>query len=937
MKAIRLTLTLLLIMISVTACVTVRQPKSELLPSHPDIISGRLANGLNYYILKNNKPEKRAELRLFVNAGSVNEDDDQKGLAHFTEHMAFNGTASFERTEVVDYLTSIGMGFTNGLNAATSFEFTFYMLKVPTDDLQQLRSGFHILSEMAHTVAFAPDELESERGVILEEWRMGQGAQQRISDASSKVLFAGSKYAERTPIGTEEVLRNFTREEIVRFYNDWYYPGNQSVVAIGDFDVDAIEEIIKEYFGIIPAKENPRPAEVVKVPDNIEPQVLIITDPEMPNTTAQFIWKRPVRPTVTVDDYLDNLKQELYLNMLSSRLEELTKQPDPPYTFALMMSGNVLKGLGGTIGAAVMSSGKGLQAVQAVLGEVERVDRHGFLESELQRAKQKQIRSLERSVAQKATRSSDSYTMEIIQMLSHGDILMSPEDEEAIAKKLLEEITLADINAVGAQLFTDHNRFIALVGPESDKDNMPNEEELLAVFDTVKELALEPYSDTVSDQPFISEKLRPATIKKVEENERAGIVSWTLANGVKVHLKHTNFKEDEVVLSAWSPGGYSYCDEASLPSARLLPAYIADSGFGEFDSIALSKATAGKVANARITLGLNSEGFGASCSPQDLELMFQLIHQYGTNPRFDETNFQSFLQRQASMLEHNRKDPQNYFMELMFATPYQNHPYKRLLELEDIQKADIEVMKEIFAERFADFSDFQFVIVGNFDESKIKNYVRTYLGNLPATYREEPYRDVGVRTLEEASINQFELGIGERCFASLISINSFDFDIASQSRVNVLEQIYFERLRENVRENLSGAYVVQPIMVPEKYPEPHLITYSFLMCDPARVDELLDATLATVDSLRMGLFDDKYVQNAKITLLKKHEEQIQSNYFWQNSIIKSIQNGEAMDYVLDYPQYFQAITKEDVITAALRHLHFDDNIYRLIMLPQKEE
>lgn len=937
MKGKRLIFTLILSVIILTALAITPEYATQPLPQDPDLICGKFRNGMSYFILKNAKPENRAELRLFVNAGSVNEDDDQQGLAHFTEHMAFNGTQSFERTEVVDYLTSIGMGFSNGLNAGTSYEFTYYMLKVPTDNPEQLRTGIQILSEMAHTVAYHPEELEKERGVIIEEWRMGQGAQQRVSNATMSVLFNGSKYAFRNPIGTEEVLRNFTRDQIVRFYEDWYHPANQSVIAVGDFEPEDVLEILEEYFGQIPAKEKPRQMEKIVIPPNVEPQVVIVTDPEFPYNTTQIIWKREMRPNNTVGDYYDELKQELFGNMLSKRLEEFSKKPNPPFSYAIVLSSNILKGLGGTMAVAMTPKGKGEESVRVILREAERVERFGFLPSELERAKQDISRQLDRAVAQKSTRESESVTWGFLEMLMFGNAYMSPEQNQLLGKELLELVTLEELNTQGSTLFTDENLFIALIGPDSSKSSMPSEEQLLSIFADVKAAELEPYADLVIDKPLVSEKPKAGTIKKQITNRKAGIDIWTLSNGVKVYLKKTNFKEDEVLLSAYSPGGYSQNDEAALSAAKLLSEYIDDSGFGEFDAIALQKATSGKVARAGVSLGLNSEGFSASCSPQDLELMFQMLHQYATNPRWDEDDFQSFLQRQESFLENQELDPQSYYFEQLWASAYSNHPFMQSTKLEDLSKASIAQMQNVFQDRFADFSDFSFIIVGNYDEKEIKTLVRTYLGSLPGTKRKEGFKDLGIRPITGISENRFEKGISDRCYATLISSSPYKPNMPSRSALNVMEQIYNEKLRENIRENLSGAYVVQAATSPMRYPSSHLISLAILMCEPSRVDELLDAMIATADSLKQGLFDQRYLNNAKTTLLKAYEEDIKSNRYWLSGIQNGLIQDRAIDAFLEFPKYYEAITMEDIKMAAKEHLNYEENLLRLIMLPEKKQ
>ena len=907
---------------------------SQRLPQDPDLITGKLANGLTYYILQNPKPENRLEMRLYVRAGSVNEDDDQRGLAHFTEHMAFNGTKSFAKSEVVDYLSSIGMGFMNGLNAATSYEFTYYMLKVPTDDNEKMRTGFKILSEMAHAVAFEEDELERERGIILEEWRMGQGPQQRVSDATMKVLFGGSKYAQRSPIGIESVLRNFDQATIKRFYSDWYHPANQSVILIGDHDPQQLQALVEEFFGSIPAKENPRIMPEIRVPENIEPQVVLVTDPEYPYNMAQITWKREAQPTLTVGDYFESLKEDLYLDMLNTRLEELSKKPNPPFSVAGLMNGNVLKSLGGTMGIAVTSGWKTVGAVQTILTEARRVELHGFSEGEFERAKIKLTRKMQQEVDQKSTRMSENLTWPFINLLNYGDAYLSPEQERDLVTNLLGELNLDELNRLGSRLFPDTNLFVSLTAPESDAASLPSETELLALINEAKDSTPEAYQDKALDKPLIAKVPKAGTIKKRFVNRNAGINTWVLSNGIKVHSKKTDFRKDEVMLLAWSPGGSSQLEEADLPSANVLTWYIGESGVGEMDATELQKATVGKVARANVTMGLEFEGFRASCSPTDLELMFQLIHQYAVNPRFDAEDFDSFKDRAGSILENSLKDPQRYFFEQLSAAIYENNPYQQSLQPEQLKDVDLQRLESIFADRFADFSDFQFIIVGNYDEEELMRYVRTYLGSLPSTNRKEKFQDHNIRPFDGISEVRFERGISDRCFAGIVTTAPYQASLENRIAQQALFQVYNERLRENVREELSGVYIVQAWPEIERYPSPHMVTNVFLACDPNRVDELLGAVLETADELKNGDFTDHHVNSARATLQNIYADRIKTNSYWVDGILFGIMEDRALDTFLAFPEMYEKINAGTISKAARQWLNYDNNMLKLIMLPE---
>ncbi len=933
----KITKTLLLLLLTAMLAALAAQP-AELaqIPLQQDaaVLSGTLANGLDYYIMRNAKPANLAELRLYVDVGSVNEDEDQRGLAHFTEHMAFNGTKNFAKSEVVNYLSSIGMGYYNGLNAMTSYDYTVYTLKIPTDDGAKLNQGLLILSDMAHQVSFEAAEIERERGVIIEEWRLGQDAGTRVRDAQNSVFLAGSRYAERSPIGTYEVISGFSHDTLRRFYRDWYRPDLQSVVVVGDFEPQAMLALVEQYFGAIPARLDPRPHEQFNVPENLAPQAIVTTDPEFPRNMLQVMWKKDVQQVSNIGEYYANLQNTLFYTMLNNRLEEFSRRPDPPYTFAAAFEYPMLRTMSAAAMYAMFTQGKSEEALNTVLTEAERVQRFGFLPSEFERAKIDVLRDAERAVAEKSTYESTDIAWEFVDALSNRNVITSPEFRQLLTQELLQAVTLEEVNAVVGTLIQDKNMTIALSGPRQEGLAYPSEQRLLEIARGVNSLEIAPYEDKTVNEPLLEAIPEPVAITKESFDAKSGVSIWTLANRVKVYAKKTDFKNDEVLLQAISPGGFSRYDSTDVPAARLVSDYISDAGFGKFDAISLGKATAGKVAQVTLSVDTYQESFDASCSPKDMELMFQMLHQYAVNPRFDRADFASYLQRTKTYYQNRNLDPMNVFMDRVQKELYNNHPYAKSLAEVNFDNIGLDAVERIFRDRFADFSDFSFVIVGNFDAEQLKTYCRTYLGNLPSSGRREKPKDVDIRLRKGTQAIWFNLGSTDRAFAATFLNGEYSSSPKNKVMLDALEFVLNEKLRENIREERSGVYFIQAWQSTTSYPESRYTMGTMMGCAPARVKELTEAIYATLDSLRAGDIDERYLVAANATLRQQFDESVKSNQFWISRLKSDIWQGRKLGTFLDEPGYFEQINLKNIAKAAKKYLRYDRNQLAVFMLPQ---
>jgi zinc protease len=904
------------------------------LPVDPDLIIGKLSNGLTYYIKVNRKPEKRAELRLVTNIGSVQEDDDQQGLAHFTEHMAFNGTKHFKKQELVDYLNSIGMGFANGLNAATGLDQTVYQLEIPTDDTAIMNKGFLILSDWAAGVSLDADEVDRERGVIIEEWRGGQGADQRMYDATRKVMFAGSKYAERMPIGKLEVLQNFTPDTIRRFYNDWYRPDLQAIVAVGDFDPIAVENLIKEYFEPIMLKPNPREVILYDVPDHAEPKVVISTDPEAADTGIQLTWKHDRTQNKSVADYRKSLVTNLYTGMLNERLQELSQKPEPPFSYAFNYSFNMVRSKSTYAMVAQVPETGIMTGLTALLTEAERVSRFGFTQSELDRAKLGAMRSAERMLAEKDKQESGRLVWRYVGSFTYGNPVMSVEQNVMLNRELYAGISLEDVNRMCRELVTDNNLVIAVTAPQKPDLTMPTEQDLLNLRQQVKSQILTAYEDKVSDTALLSKVLKPGKIISKKAFKKVGVKQWTLSNGITVLYKQTDYKNDEVLLKAYSPGGGSLYPNEDLYDLQVSAGVIMESGLADMDATELNKKLTGKIANVNPFIGDDREGFDATCSVADMETMFQLVYLYATEPRLTEDSYSSWLSRTTAGMQNEALNPEKCFGDSVALFTVGYNPRNKSMQAEDLATIDPNRIMQIYKERFADFTDFTFVFVGNFDEKLLKEYCVKYLANLPAMGVREQVKDNNVRIPAGKKDLNVYMGQDPKGIVLLVSNRYEQIDAMTGIKLQNLNVLMNEKLRENIRETRSGVYFVGAWVESFQYPNPQYMLNVYLQCAPERVQELTDATLSTLDSLKAGMIDEKYVNVVRMTREKLFETDTKDNRWWLRTLSEQAWKGFPLNAILEDREQAQQLTLKELQDTAGKYLSHDVSLLKCVLYPE---
>lgn len=905
------------------------------LPVDPAVTIGRLPNGLMYFIRSNAKPEKRAEIMLVVKAGSVLEDPDQQGLAHFVEHMAFNGTKNFPKNELVDYLESTGMRFGADLNAYTSFDQTVYMLQVPTDTGKTLQTGFQILEDWAHNVSFDDTEIDKERGVVIEEWRLGRGSGSRIFDKQFPVLVNGSHYAERITIGKKEVLDTFHHDALRRFYRDWYRPDLMAVIAVGDFDKGQVEQYIKEHFSSMTAPQKERVRVSFPVPDNDSTLFSIVSDPEESTTDVGIYFKRDVDSTRTVTDFRDRLKEALFSGLLRDRLNELTKKPNPPFLFASAYSGRAVRTKGMNVLTAVSKDNGAANALEALLTEAERVKKYGFTQEELDRQKLDMMRGIERRYAERDKSESRFYANTYVSKFLSSEPPISVGYEYDLYKAFLQGISLQEVNNLADDWITDHNRVVEVSGPAKEGVTLPDTAELAMVLAKVAGKRLDPYVDNVSKAPLLPQEPKGGRVTFTKRIPAIGVTEWKLSNGVRVVLKPTDFKNDEVRFTAFSPGGTSLVSDSAYYSASVAASLVDESGLGTFDNIALGKKLAGKVVNVSPYISDLREGLSGYASPQDVETMFQMVYLYFTAPRLDSTAFVAMKSREQALLRNRSSVPEVVFGDSVQSIVWNNNFRSRPWTSETWEHIDRGQAFAAYRDRFADAGDFTFIVVGNFDTAAIRPMIEKYLGGLPSTGRSERWRDVGMKLTSGTREATVTKGLEPKSQVRLVFTGPFDWSLKNRYAMQGAVEVLRIKLREALREEKGGTYSVgvsaQPMRMPK---EQYILAVSF-GCAPDRVAELTKATLEQIEILKkegpteVELNKVKEIQRRSLeTQMKQNDfwlSQLQSSYIYEENPVANIEIGGMID----------GLNAATVKEAARRY--FDPtNLATVVLVPEKQ-
>ncbi len=894
------------------------------IPFDKTIKTGVLPNGLKYFIKKNNKPENKIELRLALNAGAMQEDNDQLGLAHFMEHMNFNGLKNFPKNEIVRYLQSIGVKFGADLNAYTSFDETVYILPIPTDDKKKIDKGFTILADWSGNALLEGSEIDAERGVVLEESRLGKGASDRMMQKWLPKYMVGSRYADRLPIGKDKILKNFKHDVLKRFYRDWYRPNLQAVMVVGDIEVAEAERLIKKHFSGFKNPENPRPRpKKYDVPQRSKKEAMVLTDKEAMYTTFQLNGNVKYKEaSKTQGDYRQGLVEGLFNTLLANRYNEFRNSDNPPFLFGgTSLSGGWARGYENFSSIALCGPEQIKSAVQTVVREAIRARKHGFTETELERAKSSFLSNYEKSYNERDKTESRKYVSELVRHFLQGESVPGIEWEYQFAKDELPTIVLGEVNKIAKQINLDKNYFALITSKPSDK--LPTENQLMQWIDATVNEDIKPYTEDVVADKLLSRDPVSGSIVKTETNKDLGTTTWTLSNGAIVTLKPTDFKNDEIRFNAKRKGGYSLYKGKDLMSAIYNNNVVDQMGYGQFDQTALSKFLTGKQANVGISSLLYSEDINGKSTKKDLKTMFELLYLQCTEGRMDEKGFKSFISKQKQQAGAMKSNPQIAFQEASQKYLYKDHPFANdYPDPEDFDKINPKNALDFYNQRFKSAYGMHYVFVGSFDNEEIKPLILKYIGGMSGKKVATNFKDVGVEKRKGNNNFVFKKGSEQKAMIMDMMYGDAKYDPLEATKLYILSQVINTKITKKLREEIGGMYSGGMSIRLSQYPKPTYTVTSFIPCGPKKLNELRAAYEKILKDVQIaGKITQADIKEATQPALQAYTENMKKNGYWLNTLSSSYYNNADPNRVLTYPKRIKSITAAELNRLAKKYLN----------------
>ena len=923
----------LLMLVALLGGMTFAQKKTDLtakVPVDKKVRIGHLDNGLTYYIRANKMPENRIQFRMVTNAGSILEDEAQRGLAHFCEHMAFNGIEGLPHNQMIDTLQKNGIEFGRGINAYTSFDETVYYVDMPADNPEMVTMGLTILNGWCGGLLFDPQELEDERGVIHEEWRGNLGAQERLREKTWPIMLNNSRYAYRLPIGLESVIMGFKRPDIVRFYKDWYRPDMQAVIIVGDIaDVDAMEARVKDIFGKHAKAVNPKQRPVFDIPDNKAPLVAIATDKEATSTSIMMFWKHKKPAHGTVGDYRASLVRNVVSNMLDERFNELNEKAESPF----MSSGAGYGGFIGRVNDAFMGNatpkeGRIEEATQVVLSEIFRAVQHGFLQTELDRVKE-DILDHYRKMAKEANKTnSNNLAGEYTNHFLEGEVIPGIMTEFKYAKEFIPEITLDECNALIKTWVTEENFTYVLQAPEV---KVPTEQQILDIYNTARTANYEPWVDSYKDEPLWTKELPAVTANVTKENKALGYTEYTLPNGIRFIVKKTDLKEDEIQMNSYAWGGCSLYEDADAYAAQSAAGIIDNAGISSFSSNDLSKKLKGMTVGITPSISENTQGFSGSCSPKDLETMLQLLNLYYEAPRKDLDAFNRDMDNLRNQLKFVASNPRVAFLLKYREVAYPNDKRTVMLPTEEqINSLSLDREYNIFRERFCDASNQTFFFVGNVNDDAVKTIAK-YLNNLPCNGKQkaETWKDRHADFAKGIQHAEVRKGTDNQGIMIMYGeTKGFKSNKKDKMIINQLSDAMEITALEVIREKMGGTYSPSVQISYDIEPDgTGSVSWMFYInCNPEMSQAIEDAALSIING---------YLKNGPdaVTLNKVQEQMIinrgtarQNNGFWMGQIMGSYMYNENRDDIDQYDALVKSVSAKDIKKMAKKFINLKNYV-----------
>ncbi|MRW94049.1 insulinase family protein [Duganella sp. FT80W] len=910
---------------------------SDKIPVGPQVKVGKLANGLTYYIQQNSRPEKKLELRLVVKAGSILEDEDQQGLAHFTEHMAFNGSTHFKRNEMVSYLQSIGVKFGADLNAYTSFDETVYILPIPTDKKEVVEQGFQVLEDWAHGVSFNNEDIDSERAIVLEELRLGKGVDDRMNKVVLPKVLNGSRYAQRMPIGQEEIIKHFKYDAIKRFYRDWYRPELMAVVAVGDIDPAEAQRLIEQHFGKLKNPAHPRPREYAKIPERQDSEGIVFTDKEVSANTVYI--RYPIQSWPAGDniaDYRQKLIEGMYSFILSQRMYELTQQANPPFLQGGSGMNKIVRGYRSFGAGAVLGKDGVTPAINALVEEDQRARQYGFTEAEVERAKKGMLRNYERLYNERDKSDSSGYASEYIRNFLEQETIPGIAAEYRYANELIPGITVAEVNAaVRAAIPDNQSKLVIYSGVDKPGIVQPKPQELVTTATAAERIAVKPLQEKVYANQLMPVPPKSGSIVAETYNEKIGTTQLTLSNGVKVVLKPTDFNNDQVILGGLRYGGWSLLPDSDVFAAHYASSIVGQMGVLNYSPNDLGKVLAGKSVSSSANVSSLNESVGGSSGRDDVESMLQLVYLQMTQPRKDNAIYTAYVDRQRELAQNNLARPESKFYDTVTATLYNNSPrVLRAAKPADFDQLALDRVLDIYNSRMSSARDFTFFIVGSFDVEKLKPLLATYLASLPVGEIPVAFKDEGVRPIKGVVKKEVHAGAEPKSTISLSFTGDVEYSRPSRMRMQALIEVMNIKLIETLREKMGAMYSGGMSGSMSRIPYGNFNINATLPCAPENVDKVLAATFAEIQKVQRDGIDEADLNKVKASWIKGYRKGLRENGYWMASLQNAFFNNNNPDEILTYEDRVNALTTADIQQAAQRYLD-TNNYLQVVLYPEQ--
>lgn len=912
-------------------------------PMDPTIRYGKLENGLTYYIRHNQQPKDRAEFYIAQNVGAILENDNQNGLAHFLEHMAFNGTKNFPDKMIIEYFESIGVKFGANINAYTSLDETVYNLSdVPTTRQSVVDSALLVLHDWSSFITLASEEIDNERGVIREEWRTGAGAERRMWKASNYTKYPGSQYAKRDVIGDTAVINNFTYQTLRDYYHKWYRPDLQAIYVVGDVDVDWVEQRIKTMFADIPAKQNAGERPIYEILDNVEPIISVVKDPEARMTRIELEYKRkklPAEVKLSVPGYLSGVYNQLLSTIMGYRIDEITQRADAPFVGGYAFYGELVKSTDAFQLLVVPKESKEQEGLKAILIEAEKLRRHGVTNSEVERAKTDLLKTVENAYNDRENQKNRDLVREYIRHYLDAEPIPGIEWEFQMLKQVLPLVTADRFNDIVKNYVTDENLIISFMAPDKPSVVIPSNDVVLATLGQVKNMDIAANDEEELNRPLITKAPKAGKIKNVTLNPALGTTEWLLSNGVTVVFKPTEFKKDEILMTAFSDGGISKVKNTDdLISATLAATVVANNGIGEFSQIELNKALTGKIASVRPQISSYTEGFSGRSSVADFETMMQLMYLYFTAPRTDHEAYESLVNMFKASLANSASDPRVAFSDSITKMVNNSHPRTVIMNMNTIAKLDQNRAIAIYKDRFNLPADFTIVLTGNVNPNDplVEKAVLTYLGGLNSGWfwklKREKFTDVMIRKPRGLVNNHFsrEMQVNKASNFILYS-GHLPYTMTNRTAMTAIGNILSMRYLESIREKEGGSYGVGVRGSASNTPIEEGMVLMQFDTDPEKQQHLMGIIHSEVDEIVKNGPREDDLQKVKENMLKKYTEDLRENNWWQSAIMSYYQ--DKLNFVDEYTASVNALTPE-LIKATLKSIVEQGNVMEVVMKPE---